>query len=113
MADKQFPGLDRLIQHANRVSGRKPDSVELLARMIALATDDGADPYLVLGVLIEGAVRTLDKHVPEVDPSRRTVWRLVKLGSGCCQAANLSLSVAPYASSGVRPSNVEWGLRSL
>lgn len=64
MADKQFPGLDRLIQHANRVSGRKPDSVELLARMIALATDDGADPYLVLGVLIEGAVRTLDKHIP-------------------------------------------------
>jgi hypothetical protein len=26
-----------------------------------------------------------------------------KLGSGCCQAANLSISVAPYASSGVRP----------
>jgi len=25
----------------------------------------------------------------EVDPSRRTVWRLVKLGSGCCQAACL------------------------
>src|ERR1700731_4499543 len=36
-----------------------------------------------------------------------------KLGSGCCQAANLSLSVAPYASSGVRPASVEWGRRAL
>jgi len=30
-----------------------------------------------------------------------------KLGSGCCQAANLSISVTPYASSGVRPARVE------
>jgi SRSO17 transposase len=32
---------------------------------------------------------------------------LDKLGSGCCQAANLSISVAAYASSGVRPARVE------
>ena len=31
----------------------------------------------------------------------------VKLGPGCCQAANLSVIPAPYASSGVRPANVE------
>jgi len=31
----------------------------------------------------------------------------VKLGSGCCQAASLSITLAPYASSGVRPANVE------
>jgi hypothetical protein len=30
-----------------------------------------------------------------------------KLGSGYCQAANLSISVAPYASFGVRPARVE------
>jgi transposase len=36
-----------------------------------------------------------------------------KLGSGCCQAANLSISVAPYASSGVRPARVECGRRAL
>ena len=64
MADKHFPGLDRLIQHANQVSGRKPDAIDILARMIALVTDDGADPYLVLGVLVEGAARTLERHVP-------------------------------------------------
>jgi hypothetical protein len=32
---------------------------------------------------------------------------LDKLGSGWCQAANLSISVVPYASSGVRPARVE------
>ncbi len=37
----------------------------------------------------------------------------VKLGSGCRQAASLSVTPAPYASSGVRPPNVEWGRRVL
>jgi hypothetical protein len=64
MPDQHFPSLDRLIQQANRAAARKPDSVELLASMIRLATDDGADPYLVLGVLIEGAARTVAKHIP-------------------------------------------------
>jgi hypothetical protein len=31
----------------------------------------------------------------------------VKLGPGCCQAAILCITPAPYASSGVRPANVE------
>ena len=31
----------------------------------------------------------------------------VKLGSSCRQAASLSVTLAPYASSGVRPANVE------
>jgi len=64
MADRHFPILQRLIQQANRASARKPDTIELLARMIGLATDDGADPYLVMGVLVEGAVHTLSRHVP-------------------------------------------------
>ena len=53
-----------MIQHANQASGRKPGSLDMLARMIALAGDDGVDPYLMLGVLIEGAARTLARHVP-------------------------------------------------
>ena len=32
---------------------------------------------------------------------------VAKLGSGCCQAANLSLSGVLYASSGVHPARVE------
>lgn len=64
MPDQHFPALERLIQQANRAVSRKPDTIELLASMIKLATDDGADPYLVLGVLIEGAARTAAKHIP-------------------------------------------------
>jgi len=65
MPNRHYRTLDRLIQQANQASARKPGTVEMLAAMIKLATDDGADPYLVLGVLVEGAVHTLDKHVPK------------------------------------------------
>ena len=36
----------------------------MLAEVIRLVTEDGADPYLVIGVLIEGAVHTVARHVP-------------------------------------------------
>jgi len=38
---------------------------------------------------------------------------LAKLGSDCCQAANVSVPVAQYASLGVRPASVECGRRAL
>jgi hypothetical protein len=68
MTDRHFRSLERLIQQANRASARKPGSVELLATMIRLAMEDGADAYLILGVMAEGAVHVLDRHIP---PERR------------------------------------------
>ena len=47
---------------ANRAASSKPDSVQLLGRMIRAALADGADPHLVAGVLLEGAA--LAGHVP-------------------------------------------------
>ena len=64
MPDSRFPILDRLIREAGRTASRKPDSVEMLARMIRLALDDGADPYLIAGVLLEGATYAVAQHVP-------------------------------------------------
>ena len=64
MPDRPSP-LDNLIREANRTANRKPDSLDLLARMIHLALKDGADPYLVAGVLVEGAVSALAGYVPE------------------------------------------------
>jgi hypothetical protein len=64
MAEHRFRSLDRLIRQANQASSRKPGSVEMLARVIQLVTADGADPYLVIGVLVEGAVHTLAEHIP-------------------------------------------------
>jgi len=64
MPQPRFPALDRLIREASRTAGRKPDSIELLARIIRLALDDGADPYLVAGVLVEGAAYAVAQHIP-------------------------------------------------
>ncbi len=64
MPDRRFKTLERLIQQANRTSSGKPASAQMLAQMIRLITDDGVDPYLVLGVLVEGAVHTLARHIP-------------------------------------------------
>jgi hypothetical protein len=63
MPDRPSP-LDNLIRDANRTAARKPDSLDLLAQMILLALKDGADPYLVAGVLVEGAVSALVDHIP-------------------------------------------------
>jgi hypothetical protein len=64
MPDSRFPILDRLIREASRTASRKPDSVDMLASMIHLALEDGADPYLIAGVLLEGAVYAVVQHIP-------------------------------------------------
>ena len=64
MPNRRFRTLERLIQQANQASSRKPDSVQMLAEVIRVITTDGSDPYLVIGVLVEGAVHTIAKHIP-------------------------------------------------
>jgi hypothetical protein len=56
--------LDNLIRSANQISNREPDSLQLLAHMIRVALNDGADPYLLTGVLAEGAAYAIAKHIP-------------------------------------------------
>ncbi len=56
--------LENLIRSANQISNREPDSLQLLAQMIRLALNDGADPYLLTGVLAEGAAYAIAKHIP-------------------------------------------------
>lgn len=56
--------LDNLIREANRTAARKPNSLDLLAQMIQLALKDGADPYLVAGLLMEGALSALVGYIP-------------------------------------------------
>ena len=87
MPDRPSP-LANLIREANRTAARKPDSLDLLARMILLALKDGADPYLVAGVLVEGAVSALVGYVP---PERQpdAVVSLVELLSERLKANGL------------------------
>jgi hypothetical protein len=78
MPDHRFRTLERLIRQANQASSRKPDSIQMLAEVIRLVTEDGADPYLVIGVLIEGAVHTVARHIP-VERQAETTEQLGQL----------------------------------
>ena len=72
-ADPRYPAampkrpsrpLDNLIRSANQISNRQPDSLQLLAHMIRVALNDGADPYLLTGILAEGAAYAISEHIP-------------------------------------------------
>lgn len=57
--------LDKLIQLAEQAAAEEPDRVAALAEIIKTVSAGDADPYLVMGVLVEGAVRTLQSHIPD------------------------------------------------
>jgi hypothetical protein len=59
-----FPVVDDLIHQAERAAASKPDQVQLVAEVIRLTGDGGVDPYLLIGILIEGVVHTLANHIP-------------------------------------------------
>ena len=57
--------LAKLIQLAEQAAAHEPDPVRALADIIRAVAEGNADPYLVIGVLIEGAVHLLDIRIPE------------------------------------------------
>ena len=73
MPRKSFPVLDDLVRRVEKAAASRPDPVQLVATVIRLIGNRGADPYLLIGVLMEGAVNTLVKHVPaerQIDTAR-------------------------------------------
>ena len=65
MPDQSYPAVDNLIRRAPRVAAGRSDAARILAQTISMACPGGADPYAVLGVLIEGTVQTLVDHIPK------------------------------------------------
>ena len=65
MPDRPFLAVDSLIRRAQRAAAGRPDPARILAQTISMACPGGADPYAVLGVLIEGTVQTLVEHIPK------------------------------------------------
>jgi hypothetical protein len=74
------------------------------------------------GHLVSDLAVTMGEASTAIPPCRwRLRWSLSvgqfggldKLGSGCHRAANFSVRVALYASSGVRPASIECGRRVL
>jgi hypothetical protein len=64
MPEHSFSALDELILQAERAASATPDQIRLVAELVRLIGGQGADPYLLIGVLLEGAVHTLAKHIP-------------------------------------------------
>jgi hypothetical protein len=62
--DRSFKAIDDLIRQAEKAAANELDPMELVAVLIRLTGDRGADPYLLIATLVEGAVSTLARHVP-------------------------------------------------
>ena len=64
MSDRPFPAVEALVRRVQRIAASRPDPARILAETINMAGVAGVDPYAVLGILVEGAVRTLVEHIP-------------------------------------------------
>ncbi len=80
MTDRPFPAVDALIRRVERVAASRPDPMHILAQTISLTGRIGADPYTVLGVLVEGLVTTIVQQIPKVQQAEtaETLMRLLE-----------------------------------
>jgi hypothetical protein len=89
MPDRPFRAVDDLIRRVQRVAANRPDPLHILAQMISMIGESDVDPYAVLGVLVEGAVHTLARHVP-AERQAETAEMLVQLLTERLQAHRLT-----------------------
>jgi hypothetical protein len=78
MPDRPFPAVEALIRRVQRVAASRPDPMHILAQTITMTGAIDADPYAVLGVLVEGAVQTILQHIPR-EQQAETAAMLVQL----------------------------------
>ncbi|MGA3006021.1 MAG: hypothetical protein ABSE20_30375 [Acetobacteraceae bacterium] len=78
MPDRPFPAVEALIRRVQRVAASRPDPMHILAQTISMTGEIGADPYAVLGVLVEGAVLTIVQHIP-AEQQVETAMTLIQL----------------------------------
>jgi len=78
MPDRPFPAVEALIRRVQRVAASRPDPLHILAQTIGMTGAIGADPYAVLGVLIEGVVETIVQQIP-AERRAETAATLVRL----------------------------------
>jgi hypothetical protein len=64
MPDRPYQAIDALIRRVQRVAADRPDPTHILAEVISMIGASEADPYTVLGVLVEGAALTVAQHIP-------------------------------------------------
>ena len=54
----------QLVEEAEAIAREQADPIQLLAESVQLALRQGADPYLMLGLLMESAAVTLATSIP-------------------------------------------------
>jgi hypothetical protein len=54
----------KLVALANRAADGAPDPVRTLADTVRVTVAGNADPYLVIGTLVEGTIHTLGARIP-------------------------------------------------
>jgi hypothetical protein len=91
MPDRPFKAVDDLIRRVRRVAADRPDPLHVLAQMISMIGESDADPYAIMGVLIEGAAHTLARHVP-AERRPDTAITLVQLLEARLAAHSITLS---------------------
>jgi hypothetical protein len=64
MAQQKPSELEKLVRLAEHAGANQVDPVRALADTIKTVADGDADPYLVMGVLVEGAIHTLGSRIP-------------------------------------------------
>jgi hypothetical protein len=80
MPDRAFPAVEALIHRVQRAAASRPDPIHILAQTNSMTGEIGADPYAVLGVLVERAVLMIAQHIPEEqrEETALTVIRLLE-----------------------------------
>jgi hypothetical protein len=71
--------LRRLSDQAERAAAQAPDTLADLSLSIKQALQNEADPYVLLGVLVEGVAQTLITRIPPERYDSTLVALLVKL----------------------------------
>lgn len=64
MPNRRYPAIDALARRVKRLAAERPDPSHALAEIITMIGDSDADPYVIMGVLVEGAVQTVVRHIP-------------------------------------------------
>lgn len=88
MPNSPFPAVDALIRQVQSVAADRPDPTLILAEVIRIIGASEADPYLIIGILVEGAAHTLVKHIP-AERQADTAAAMVQLLRDRLKAGNL------------------------
>jgi hypothetical protein len=64
MPQRTFPHLAGLIRNIEKTAAEEPDPLGILVLMLRMVIDSHADPYLLIGALVEGTAATVARKIP-------------------------------------------------